>query len=822
MTTLLLLFWFLLAPSHAGVARESHRPVSIDSVEAGQGVDDPNALVRAGQHHLARGDEELAEGLFRLAVEKHEIARYITAVMKKGYVPDALVAELMGDLDTASARWRVGFGDDPQSTILMLRILSQHPERDALVEEGLAHVRAVLDKAVAGEPASLYTTSKGKVKPLTVMSAEDALAQIRSGDGAFRHVYIRGDLDLSDIPSADLPRELYFYQTVLDGLTVPDKDVGTLTMKAIVLGDLEIGKTWTGEVDASKGVPGSRFDSIKILESLFLGGAVFQDVEIRDRIAYFALSSFEGEHEADFRGLQADGMADFRFSVFRHGANFKDAHFTDAVYFGHSRYLQDVTFRGMFSEQDVYFNSTVFESGAAFDKCEWARGATFEDAWFRGPVSFNSSEAGGRLNMSRAVFEGPLEMKEMTVGGMDFIGSWVRNSARFIDVRFLGKVRFSLDDITRAAHLKDPADLLSLYRDYQGDKDAMEPLTRQSSYGVEHVDDLIARIDSDLSFANSTFRGFCIFERVRFGDPEAAEPPVAEFYNTQFLGEAHFERTDWNAIADFTTIFASELSFNEARFHHALVLDDANISQRATLTDARLDEGATLSFYGAEIASFQIDREHVEDPETGEHRLFWERCARGEEVPLDDVRMRRLMRHGALDAETRGDTCHDRNIDEWVQLKGSFGDRAMTSDEDWAYWWIKHTEMMQSIRHGSWGDAAWAAAVIWPVFELSFGWGVKLGNLAITSLLVTVVFAWLYRVFCPETVVQYRGDDVPMKDIPWHGLIYISLQSLGAFNTGWDFGEDDWKFQYLNTVETFIGIIVLTFFVGAYTRMILA
>ena len=45
---------------------------------------------------------------------------------------------------------------------------------------------------------------------------------------------------------------------------------------------------------------------------------------------------------------------------------------------------------------------------------------------------------------------------------------------------------------------------------------------------------------------------------------------------------------------------------------------------------------------------------------------------------------------------------------------------------------------------------------------------------------------------------------------------------LGAFNTGWDFGEDNSRFQYLNTLETFLGYIILTFFVGAYTRMVLA
>jgi hypothetical protein len=71
-------------------------------------------------------------------------------------------------------------------------------------------------------------------------------------------------------------------------------------------------------------------------------------------------------------------------------------------------------------------------------------------------------------------------------------------------------------------------------------------------------------------------------------------------------------------------------------------------------------------------------------------------------------------------------------------------------------------------------------------------------------------------------VMAYNGDDVPIRDIPWWGMFYISLQALGAFNTGWDFGESDWKFRYLNTAHTFIGVIIVTFFVGAYTRMILA
>src|SRR4029453_2359005 len=85
-----------------------------------------------------------------------------------------------------------------------------------------------------------------------------------------------------------------------------------------------------------------------------------------------------------------------------------------------------------------------------------------------------------------------------------------------------------------------------------------------------------------------------------------------------------------------------------------------------------------------------------------------------------------------------------------------------------------------------------------------------------------LVFAVFYRVFCPDTFVQYNGHDVQIRDIPWHGVLYISLQSFGGFNTAWDFGDDSQsRFRYINTIQTFLGLIVATFFVGASPRMIL-
>ncbi len=827
MLVLLAALWQALAAPLASGQAEG-RPPSITSMDEAAAVEDPRTLERAADHWRDHGQPALARQLYEKAQSLEELQKYMSM---RPYVREALLREHMGDHDEAAALWRRGWDgeggdDDVLMTILALRIDSEHPERGALVDEALDHVRALVETARAGGDALIYHTSKGDPRHLQVIPDDRALEALRSAPGGrLSYCYI-DHLDLSRVPQEAMPADIFLNRCVVGSIRISDRHVDDFKMKAIVLGDVDLGKTWSGKVNASAAIPGSRFETLMIRESVILGRANFQEVQVTGRIAYWVLSSFEGL--ADFRDTEIQGMADYRFSVFGGGANFKNALYTDQVYLGHTRYRADTTFRGMFSEQMVYLNSVHFEGAASFDQCEWARDVTFENGRFAGPVSFRNTEVGGRLNMSRAIFEDELQMKEMLVGGMDFIGAWLQAPASFVDVVFAGKVRFSLDDITRAQHLDDPTPLLSLYRQWQGDKDQEEPLTARSSYGVEAVDDLIARIDSDISFANSVFEGFCIFERVRFGRP--GTHGRAEFYNTQFQGETHFERTTWHSAADFTTIFSNELSFNEATFHHSLIFDDANVAGRLTLTDARFRDGADISLYGAEIESFQISREQLLDPRRDGifaegHRLFYERCAEGDTGPavMEDVRMRRLLRSHELGPEALRRACHDRAIDEFVSLKSSFGDRSMTTDEDWAYWWIKHTELNEA-RRGLLGlrETVVAWVIGWPIFELAFGWGVRLGNLAWTLIITTVVFAWIYRVFCPNTIVAYRGDDVPLRDIPWHGLIYISLQTIGAFNTGWDFGEDDWRFQYLNTLETFLGIIILTFFVGAYTRIILA
>ena len=790
-------------------------PDAVDTIE------DPRRLRRIATEALAAGDRARAEVVFGQMLERMEIRAYLDY---RDGLRQALVLEALGDNDGAAEAYRTSMLDDPLRTVLVLRILSEHPDREALAQTVFDHVRDLAAAAAAGaEDAQIYTTKKGDPRYLTPMTTAEVVSNARQGRLS-RYCYVE-DLDFTPY-AGELPDEIVMDRCVIGRIWGPALSFGKLVVgRTFVLGHTDLGKTFEGELHRSATLQPSTFTDFSFRETVFMGDAGFAAVETGPGRAYFPMVVFEGA--ADFKGAEFRGVTEFRFASFGQGANFRFMRMYQPVYFGGTRYRADTVFTAVFSERDVYFNEATFEGDVTFDDCEFRRGATFENSRFLGRASFGTSRITSNLNLSRAVFYGEVDVKEVQVGSLDALGTHFRDNAWFMDAVIEGRARFSLDEVTRHAVREDLDGLLHLYRDYQGDEDADEPITTQSSYGVAAVSDLNAIIDRNISFANTRFGGYTVFEGVRFGrevqhdGTDAVDDPVstASFFNSQFLGETHFEGTEWISHADFTTIFGREVAFNNAHFHHSFVLDDANIPGRVSLTDATFGQAADISFYAAEIASFEIDPDQIEG-DRGRHRLFYEACALGRHDP-DDARIQRIERRGSLDEAELRALCYDFVIDEFVALKQSFGDRAMTSAEDDAYWWARHHEAMAAFRFGSLGERAFSVMQL-VLFELAFGWGVQLGNLGVASGVITVIFALLYRWFCADTVLSYDGEDIAIRDVSFVGLCFVSLQSLIAINTGWDFGDDNHRFRYLNTLETLIGFVVLTFFVGAYTRMILA
>jgi hypothetical protein len=791
-------------PPSLATAQTDNAPVMVHDAQDVKNIDDPDILQNAGRYFLSSGQAELARACFSAAWDRSELARWMKV---RPEVKEALILERMGDLDASTANWHQAFADDVLYAAYVLRAASVHPDRDALFDQAMAEVRKKVEQVEGGESPVIYTTTKGEQRSLARLDQEELLARVKRGE-EIKYVWIPS-LDLSAEKVRDLPPEIVLDRVVVGSVRIPDRHVGKLVLKGIVLGDLVLGKTWEGAVNASRVVPASDFVTLDLRDTIVLGSADLQDVHVTGPKAYFPLTDFE--RGADFRGMRIDGVAEFRYAVFGDAVNFKGMRLAGTAYLGNSHFRKDTVFTGLYSEQRLYFNSAWFEGATTFDGCEWIRGATFENSAFDGPSTFAGVSSGGRLNFSRTRFRSSFTLDRTETQDLDFLGAQLQGKASFQNDRFKGEVRFAPPATTMAEFSGDPAPLYRIYRDYQGDEDADEPLSTKSAYGVERTSDLVSSFHTDVSFANSAFDGFALFGKVSFG--EDGQASVADFYNTQFKGETHFEEAEFRSAADFTSIFAYEMAFNGASFFDTLNLDDANIPGRLTLTDARMSPGATISLYGVQIVSFNIDMTHILDTE-GEHRLAYDLCARSKR-PLDARRQSRLGPGDPIRL------CTERAVNEYVTLKAVFDASAMSSEADYCYWWIKHHQMRDTWFTGGFVNRI-KASLSWLVFEKGFGWGVRLVNIGYTGVFMTFLFALLYRLFFPDARMNYNGEDKPVRAIPFAGLLYIALQSLLAINVGWDFEGTDTRFRYLSTLNTVVGVILLTFFVGAYTRMVLS
>lgn len=796
-------------------------------------VEDPMLLDEAGRHWLKEGKADLARKCFVASVKKHELNLY------KGHAGkpwgDALVHERMGELDEAEAKWRKGFEVDVLHAYQELAHFSEHPKRKDLLEAANAHLDDVVTRAKAGEKAVIYVTSKGKPRYLKVYTFEEALEQFLLGE-RLRYAYI----DKIDLSKKQWLKRVGCTRCVVEELIAYDADFDEqLDFSGFIRKNFHVGKKWKGKKNKSAFEPASRFNRLIIGNTVFLGNADFDSIKVTGRVLNAPMTTFMGE--ANFRTIHVNRTAEFRFAHFENPVSFKSAHFDGSAYFAYGKFNGLDMSRAVITKRPVHFASAIFHDDLLVEESQFRHGATFENATFEGNVTFRRNRFDAVLNMSRIVNKGNLTFRRNEAKDLLMYGGIIEGDAQFDSNVFLGRSRFALDELTRRQHLDGVDPLHKLYKLYQGDDDAEEDLTKQSQYGVKSVNDLATRFKGNVSFANTYFKQFAGFERVVFGS-EGSEQ-LTNFYNAQFGGEAHFERARFYGIADFRTVGGAELSFNQARFHNHWMLDDANVPGRVSTTETDLMGDATVSIAGADIRSFGITyRQLLKDENkiwrVSEHRMFYEKCLhalrKGEDIKpfLDDLRLldakwdadgeRKLTDENEI-LERAEDLCIGRTIDEYTRLRDSFSGRSMSDESDWAYWELKHYQnYSRKVQGGFWGFIIGFLEQM--IFEKAFGWGVLLSNLLFTAAVVIFIFAVLMRLLCGEMEVEWDGEPTLYAELSPFALLVISMHSfLGGFGNAEHLVTNSTStYKWLFTAEIMVGIIVITFFIGAYTRLVVS
>ncbi|MCR4316488.1 MAG: hypothetical protein NUW37_09085 [Planctomycetes bacterium] len=429
----------------------------------------------------------------------------------------------------------------------------------------------------------------------------------------------------------------------------------------------------------------------------------------------------------------------------------------------------------------------------------------------------------GETDFSHAFFCGSIDFHRAQFRGCDVLGANFLAPAYFLGASFSGVVRFGLDYHTFELYERKGEQLLSLY-------------------GITRLAHLVTRVSADMDFSNSLFEQGLFFDRVEFGKVDGERPKLS-FVNTQFLGETHFDRIEkLDADLDFTTCVAEELTFNASRIEGRLILDDAFVKGRITLAGTEFGRDSTLSFYSASLSNFSVYQDiHLEKRDESadvsgrfslvrrwrqakKTRLFYKNLIDDLESADDyDLRIRGLEDTSGKDLEIEA---MNRSIQEFVLLKESFERRGMGNEQDWAFWNLSNIrcdrDFEQSLQNRNYIGAV-LAKLKYYVFGKAFGWGIRLGNIGITSIAVILIFAFvLHLVGLSGVKIEYDHVIVSLADTTMPEKVLLSFHSFFNVLYGdWTPTETAPLLKFALTFESIVGIVLTTFFVGAYTRKVL-
>lgn len=808
---------------------DPNEPV-ISSAADVEKTDDPITLRKMGAYWFEKGNTELADKCFARAIKVNEANLYSRL---EGYPwADALTLEWKGDMAGAEKIWRESFVSDPQYTAYFLVHFSEHPKRQELIDALQTYVRGQVKKAKAGEKALIYVTKSGAKRYLEVLTEDEAKEWFDKGE-RLTYVYI----DKLDLTKKTWPKRVGCQRCVVGTIHGFDAKFETqFDFNGIILDELHLGKRWSGEVNKSAIVPGAEFKRLYLDHAVVFGPANLEGIVVTGRVANLPFATFLSD--TNFRNAHIHGTAELRYVHFEKEASFKGTKFYESTYIAHSTFGGLDMSRCQSLKRPVHLASTTVNGDMLIEDSKFAHGITFENARFRGNVTIRRVKIPGPLNFSRMKTTGNFLVSRSELKDVIFYGGQIDGDTTFEDNIVNGRSHFALDALTYRVYQNDPSSLHKRYKLYQGDDDAEDDLTTGNQYGVVHVRDFTSKFGGAVSFANTNFNHFAGFERVTFGT-EADD--YVSFYNAQFGAEAHFERAEFAGMADFRTIGGRELSFNHARFHRDWMLDDANVPGRLSTTETKMLNEAALSMAGADIRSFGVDfHQLLRDVDkiwgAKQHRLFYEHCVddirhgKGVQEYLKDPRLRdakwddqglnKIKDPAEVERRAR-ELCITRAVDEFTRLRDSFDGRSMSDESDWAYWHLKHYINYRKFAGGNWLDKT-NAVIERVMFEKAFGWGVLLENLLATAVVVILIFAVLLRIFCAEMEVMWDEHPTNYRDLPMVALIVISMHAfMGGFgNAEALVTNSSTRFKLLFTAEILVGIIVITFFIGAYTRMV--
>jgi hypothetical protein len=379
-------------------------------------------------------------------------------------------------------------------------------------------------------------------------------------------------------------------------------------------------------------------------------------------------------------------------------------------------------------------------------------------------VVLSLSKISGKLDLGAATILGDLQMCGIQVEGLGIFFNGRFHTIDATDAQFRSAVYFLRPEV------------------WQHFADIPENLRKP------------AEVAGNFLFAHAQFKELLLAEQVRFGGKVQGQEAVfhgdVSFHGAQFASDLDLHRCR----------VMSSLNLSDSKIEGNLMLDECDIHRRLDLVGCVFQ---TISFAYALIDHFAVAYEQLMA-----HAAVGRRLVHAQNPP-DFVKAR----------------------SEFLLLRDAFAQMGHHDAQDWAHWQLKRIERKmvsrrawQTLCHGPSFLARLRALSIlasnslerWFI-DAGSGYGTQPARVGLLAFIIMLVFSIFYFL---------HFDQVVFSDLSKQGgntfllSLYFSVTNFTTMGLGNVYPTSDGWLKYLVASEALFGILLMTLFVGTWTRKI--
>ncbi|NUM33078.1 MAG: potassium channel family protein [Candidatus Brocadiae bacterium] len=420
---------------------------------------------------------------------------------------------------------------------------------------------------------------------------------------------------------------------------------------------------------------------------------------------------------------------------------------------------KSVSFKNCVFLDEFQAKGVEFLEEAFWEKCRFEKRASFPCVRFRGKMSFEGSQF---LDTSR------------------FEDIMFHNTAFFQETRFVGKANFKKSRFFENAFFRK-----TIFEDGATFENA--------SINTARFEDMYSK--NKIIFKVVSFQGKSYFHRSRF-DEEFI------FRGCDVQDHIYLSHLDCKAKADFSGLevfnsfvmeessFQDMADFSKSIFHHDVYLRGTVFHKEVNFSEA--------------IFSMRFDLKDVKIQE---------------KIKLEDTRtecmiIEKAQIEGKIFSDSSKEYANAKKV--YAMLRRNFEITGNHDAADWAYYHFRCSERKSEKVTGI--DSAMRRFFSWLFFDLGSGYGTKPSNVAILALLVILSFSLIFWAFGDQFVIDSALRTPGMQGISFSQAFYLSAMTFTTLGTeGISPQFDNW-IKYFVVWEGFLGLFLMTVFVGVYTR----